>query len=249
MKALLKKVIPAWLLERRQRHVLERMRRSNADRPIAEVFSDIYGRQLWGHSSDGFHSGSGSMAAAAQPYALFVQGFIRANGIKTVLDVGCGDYRVGALLRVDGVRYIGVDIVASVIARNQAAYGDASTTFLCRNALEDELPPADLCLVRQVLQHLSNNQIESLLRRVDTFQHVLVTEHLPPPGALVTPNVDKPHGADTRLDDGSGVYLELPPFRRSLETVLETKLDPGMGEGSAVLRTTLLRPPQARQRR
>jgi hypothetical protein len=36
------------------------------------------------------------------------------------------------------------------------------------NLAADELPPADLAIVRQVLQHLSNAEIEAFVGRLNT---------------------------------------------------------------------------------
>lgn len=219
---------------------MARLRARNANRSIAEVFEEIYRKQLWGGSEDGISSGAGSSQSVAEPYANAVREFIRARGVRSVLDIGCGDFRVGALLRMDGVRYVGVDIVEDVVRRNSARFANGSTTFICRNALVDDLPPADLCLVRQVLQHLSNQEIAALLGRLSNYPHVLITEHLPPPGSEVRPNIDKPHGSDTRVSDGSGVFLDLPPFNLPIETVVETRLEPALEAHSPVLRTVRL---------
>jgi len=43
-------------------------------------------------------------------------------------------------------------------------------------------------------------------------KYVLVTEHYPAPFVKSQPNLDKPHGPDTRIYDNSAVYLDLPPF-------------------------------------
>jgi hypothetical protein len=92
-----------------------------------------------------------------------------------------------------------------------------------------------VCLIREVLQHLSNAQILKVLPKLQAYRWVLVTErHM---GA--TPNVDQSHGAPTRV--GSGVYLEQKPFSIPNEKLrLVAEIDPIADEGT--LRTYLYFP-------
>jgi len=119
---------------------------------------------------------------------------------------------VGKMLQADGVKYIGIDIVDGLIRRNQKAYGDKNTSFLCQDIVGDNLPDGELCLIRQVLQHLSNSEIGTVLQKIRQYRYVLVTEHYPAPFVKCRPNLDKPHGPDTRIMDDSAVYLDQPPF-------------------------------------
>ena len=105
-----------------------------------------------------------------------------------------------------------MDIVEELVAQNQARYGNENVSFRCLDLIADELPDADICLVRQVLQHLSNAQIASVLTKLKKYRYVLITEHYPAPHLAIAPNLDKPHGSDTRTFDNSGVYLDAPPF-------------------------------------
>jgi hypothetical protein len=58
------------------------------------------------------------------------------------------------------------------------------------------------------------------LRKCCVYPYVLITEHLYV-GKDSRPNLDKPHGPDTRVYDRSGVFLDRPPFKLSARTVLE----------------------------
>jgi hypothetical protein len=60
-------------------------------------------------------------------------------------------------------QYIGVDIVEALVQDNQRRFGDASTTFLCLNLAEDQLPKVDLILCRDCLVHLSFEDIHKVL--------------------------------------------------------------------------------------
>jgi hypothetical protein len=161
-----------------------------------------------------------------------VNAFIDAYSLESCVDLGCGDYRVGSGLRIP--RYHGVDVVQTLIDRNQADYGSETVSFQCLNVIEDRPPMADLALIRQVLQHLSNPEISRALKNCEQYRYVLVTEHVPL-GPHVNHNIDKPHGPDTRLLWNSGVFLDRPPFSCAVQTVHEVVVD-----RFSVLRTTLL---------
>jgi hypothetical protein len=65
---------------------------------------------------------------------------------------------------------------------------------------------------------------------------VLVTEDVYS-GPRMRPNLDIPHGPCNRLFRRSGVYLDLPPYNRKLQHVLEVVCP----ETDSVLRTSLIR--------
>ncbi len=241
LKNALRRITPDFLLQLYRRGRLRRARRRNAGRSPEKVFRDVYRRNQWGGQAGEFFSGTGSEASQAAGYAEAVRDFVREHRITSIVDLGCGDYRVGALLRTSGVTYTGVDVVPELIEHNRALYANADTDFVCRNLLEDSLPPGELCLVRQVLQHLSNQEIATTLGRLAQYQYVLVTEHYPAPSRLVRPNLDKAHGPDTRVSEGSGVFLDLPPFSASVESIiLESPVDGPIVSAGEVLRTMLL---------
>jgi len=217
------------------------MRERNAGRPAADVFAEVYERGLWGGA--GFHSGSGSRGHAAEAYVSFVRDLIGIRGVRSVVDVGCGDFHVAAGI-IDYVdSYCGLDIVPEVIARNRKTYDRPGIGFAVHDATRENLPPADLCLVRQVLQHLSNGQVARILANCERYPLVLVTEHHPSPAAAGIANLDKPHGPDTRLDRGSWVDLLQPPFGlRDVNEVLSVGVDRPLYHEGETIRTFLWQP-------
>ena len=212
LKGTLKTILPDGLIGQYHRLRRERLRARNRQLSVKEVFTRIYRDNEWHGAAGEFDSGYGSQSDIAAPYCAAVREFIAERGIKSVLDLGCGDFRVGAGLQTAGAQYVGVDIVEELVAQNQARYGNENVSFRCLDLIADELPDADICLVRQVLQHLSNAQIASVLTKLKKYRYVLITEHYPAPHLAIAPNLDKPHGSDTRTFDNSGVYLDAPPF-------------------------------------
>lgn len=210
----LRRLVPQSVQRFWRRRRIQAIRTRNRERGAVEIFTEIYSRNRWGGEQASYHSGSGSTSDHAQSYARAISAFIERHGVRHVVDLGCGDFRVGALLADSGVMYTGVDIVESLIDDNRRRYGNERVRFERLNIIEDHLPPGDLCLIRQVLQHLSNEEIGKVLEKTETYPYVIVTEHYPAPGALREKNLDKPCGEDVRIYDGSAVFLDAPPFNR-----------------------------------
>ena len=192
---------------------------------VSEAFSAIYRSQAWGSIEDRpFCSGDGSIREeAVGPYCAMIRDFIAANNIRRVVDLGCGDFAVGSRFVDPAVDYVGIDVVPDLIRYNQEHFAVPGVEFRCMNIIEDELPPGDLCLVRQVLQHLSNAQIQQTLKSLRRYRYVIATEHVYA-GAGLRRNRDKPQGPGTRIPRRSGVFLESSPFNCPAKLVLEVPL-------------------------
>lgn len=202
-----------------------------------EAFERIYATQHWGASDDGFCSGRGSSDVYTRRYVEVVRNFIVQREVRQLVDLGCGDFRVGRQLLAPGLTYTGVDIVRPLVERNQLRFGAPNVSFAVRDMVREALPEGDLALLRQVLQHLSNEQILQVLANCRRYRYLIVTEHLPIEGAVI-PNLDKPHGPDIRLPQRSGVFLELPPFNCKTEVLTEIAIGP-----AEVLRSVLITQP------
>jgi SAM-dependent methyltransferase len=232
----LSRELKASLRERRNRRV-----------PAREVFAEVYAGRMWGAGGEDFYSGPGSDAEAAQPYADFVANFIAQNDIRNVVDLGCGDFRVSRRIVGDGVNYIGVDVVPSLIEDNSRKFGNRQIQFQCLDIAADDLPDGELCLVREVFQHLSNAQISAALAKLGKYRYVLFTDVQPEVPGRYKINKDKVHGASSRIVHNSFLRLDKPPFNvRNIELAFETSppafasvppYDTGFG-----LRTFLIKP-------
>lgn len=201
----------------------------------AETFSAIYRERLWQESSTvPFHSGDGSADAYGLPYIQAVQSFLERHDIRTVADLGCGDFRIGRRLAALVDHYDGVDCVPELIAHLRQSESAPNVAFHCLDLIRDPLPTAGAALIRQVLQHLSNQEILAALRQCANYRYLIVTEHVPGP-TCPEPNLDHQRGPNTRLLFESGVYLEHPPFSRPITPLLE--LSDGAG---ALFRTVIV---------
>lgn len=198
-----------------------RNRRNNQLSP-QEVFTRVYAEKMWGTGDGPFFSGPGSNVENAQPYAEFVRSWIARNNIRSVVDLGCGDFRVGGLIAGCGVSYTGVDVVPALIADNTQRFASETVGFRCLDITADDLPVADLCLIREVFQHISNRQIVAVLAKLGGYRYILFTDVQPDDASAYRVNADKVQGDSSRLVDGSCLHLEAPPFNvEGMQTVLE----------------------------
>jgi len=180
----------------------------------ADAFDRIYATGFWGGGASAStpHSGFGSRGRWASEYCTLLEGLLRSFRTATVADLGCGDFSVGEVIAGMVADYVGVDIAESVIAHNVRAYASDRVRFVRADLTHDPLPPADVALVRQVLQHLSNAEIQAALRNiVSTYPIVYVSDEVYT-GPKCVPNLDMPHGPSTRVHFRSGVFIDRPPF-------------------------------------
>lgn len=187
----------------------------NRRKSASEVFDHIYATGAWAGGGERLSSGFGSRGEVVDFYVGQIAEFMAARNLTSIVDIGCGDFHVaGALIDAvgEGVDYTGIDVSNIVIANHTRLHARANVRFICGDATEMGLPDGDVCLIRQVLQHLSNAQIAKICRNCAKYRYVIVTEHYPPGGRTFVPNRDKVQGADTRLLDHSAVVLDRPPF-------------------------------------
>ncbi len=212
LKNTIKKIVPNSVLQWRNRRVTEKQQKEFGKKSVAETFGEIYEKNTWGGKKGEFYSGDGSGENYAKIYAETIRKFISDNEIKRIVDLGCGDFRVASKFVSEDFYYTGCDVVSSLVQHLNENYKSETVEFCCVNIVEDELPDGDLCLIRQVLQHLSNAEIKQVLENARKFKYLIVTEHYPNPRTDFTPNLDIPHGPNVRVQFNSAVVLGKPPF-------------------------------------
>ncbi|WP_245292190.1 class I SAM-dependent methyltransferase [Methylobacterium tarhaniae] len=127
---------------------------------LKDRFRLIHDHNLWGAETSA--SGLGSEADATRAIRDGLPGLLAGLNIATLLDAPCGD--AGWITHVDlgGIHYIGVDIVADLIARNMSEH-PPGFEFHAADITRDALPKADAVLCRDCLVHLSFANIERAL--------------------------------------------------------------------------------------
>ena len=181
--------------------------------PLDRLFREIYQKQLWGAVQGlSYYSGSGSRnPVIARPYLESVVDFLKSLEARpVVVDLGCGDFFIGSQIFQYAKHYFACDVVPDLIEALAADHRADNLDFLCLDATSEPLPSGDVLIVRQVLQHLSNNAIMQITRQFHQYRYILLTEHVPM-GDFIA-NKDKPNGPDTRLRWQSGIDLLQAPF-------------------------------------
>ena len=150
--------------------------------------------------------------------------------------MGCGDFNIGKDLAEFASHYYAVDIVPALIKLNQAKFQLPNLTFHCLDVALDELPSGDCALVRQVLQHLSNQEVQQILEKLSHYRYVIITEHLP--SGDFEPNKDKISGQGIRLKQNSGIDVLAAPFHwkvKDVNELLSLELSNGRGRIVTIL--------------
>lgn len=125
-----------------------------------KIFNNIYEQSLWGYKS-----GNGSDPQNSMPWIKIVNNFLNQSDINSILDLGCGDWRLGQKYEIKNKKYLGVD-VSSVIIKEIQKYSKTNISFVQKDAITMDIDYYDLILIKDVFQHLSNNSIDIILNKI-----------------------------------------------------------------------------------
>ncbi len=123
-----------------------------------DVFGYIYESNRWGGES---RSGKGSGMERTYRIRQRLPALLEERGVTSILDLPCGDHDWLATLDLGNRAYIGADIVPELISRNREKYPDRR--FEVIDVCEGPLPDADFVLCRDLLVHLSFEDIDKAL--------------------------------------------------------------------------------------
>jgi SAM-dependent methyltransferase len=220
IKSIVKRCLPQSILAAYVRKRLQWDMATARAKPRREIFSDIYENNRWGGEAGSYDSGSGSRHDINAPYISALRALIRSEGAKCIIDLGCGNFEVARHILSPGLRYVGCDIVPGLVARNSAQFASEHIEFRNLDIVSDPLPEGDLCMIRQVLQHLSNEEIARVLRKARQYPLLVVTdEQVIGDNANYNVDINPYHG--TRRVFGQGLKLELAPFFERVKILLE----------------------------
>jgi SAM-dependent methyltransferase len=113
-------------------------------------------------------NGPGATMAATTALRAQLPDLLGRHNIKTVLDVGCGDWTWMQHVDLSMLQtYIGWDVDLATIEENQRRFaGRTNVVFECKNLLtETDIPKVDLILARHVLIHFPNAYTTQILER------------------------------------------------------------------------------------
>ncbi len=151
---------------------------------LIQIFTTIYDTNKWGYSGQPhkLSSGIGNTKTQLQEFQNILQGYFKENNIKFVADLGCGIWEFERE-EFNNVLYIGIDCVKNIIDFNKEKYLDKnkSRKFIEADVLNDkyQLPNADMYIIKDTLQHLSNQNIIKLLKKVEDrgIKYILIVNN------------------------------------------------------------------------
>jgi SAM-dependent methyltransferase len=183
-----------------------------------ERFETIYREKIWGTNggNEGF-SGGGSLLENAMPYYEYLIDFMREHNIRSVVDLGCGDWTLSRHIDWTGIDYIGYDVVESVIEKNIQKYACDNIHFVNANFLNTDLPEADLLICKHVLQHIPNKDVFTFIKLLPKYKHCLILDAMP----VRQKNINHRILPEFPFWDDRGIDLTLPPFKVKGKQVLK----------------------------
>ncbi len=135
-------------------------------KPVANVFQQIHDSSAWNVVTTESVSGEGSTLEQTATLRAELPGLLRKLGVRSLLDLPCGDFNWMQHLDLTDIRYTGGDIVSALVERNQAQFGNDQRRFLHLNLLSDDLPACDLLFCRDCLVHLSFADVQAALANI-----------------------------------------------------------------------------------
>lgn len=88
--------------------------------PAEKVFTTIYKENYWGDAESNF--GTGSNIKKTVRTVTIINEAIKKFSVKSILDIPCGDFNWMRNANLNGIDYLGGDIVESLIKQNQQKY-------------------------------------------------------------------------------------------------------------------------------
>ncbi|AKM03118.1 class I SAM-dependent methyltransferase [Burkholderia pyrrocinia] len=169
----------------------------------AQVFQKIHDEQGW-HSEESV-SGWGSELKNTAQIIRELPGLLRRFGVRSMLDAPCGDFNWMRHVDLDGIDYIGADIVQNLVTANQATWTAPNRRFVHLDLLQDPLPDADLILCRDCLFHFSHADVFRAFERfaATNARYLLTTTFI---------YRSYPRNAEIATGQWTPINLEMPPF-------------------------------------
>lgn len=156
-----------------------------------------------GRRNGEFYSGGGTDPRNDRDgaYVRLVQSMVSRDDVRTVVEMGCGDWEVSGRIDWSGVSYTGYDVVPGLVEYNTRHFGREGISFVCGDLVALPDVRADLLIVKDVFQHLPPSYCAEFVRSIPgRFRWNLVTNDFGPGNAHIAP------GGYTTNDFGA------PPF-------------------------------------
>ena len=111
-------------------------------------------------------SGPGSHLSQTSEAIHFINKIIREKNIKSILDLGCGDWNWFRLVNLEDATYEGWDCDEQMINDNTSKYGNNNVSFKVKDIFTEPLPDVDMIICRDVLFHIDKKLSSKLVEDI-----------------------------------------------------------------------------------
>jgi FkbM family methyltransferase len=151
---------------------------------MEDIFTNIYNYNIWGNNNNINYNGSSGDGSLIEnnihSYIPFLKKFIIDKKIKTVVDLGCGDFLCGHLVYDDlDISYTGYDIYKKLIDHHKKSFSlpkyDFQQLDICNN--KENIIDGDLYILKDILMHWSLSNINTFLDyliKKKNFKYILI---------------------------------------------------------------------------
>ena len=195
------------------------------------VFEEIYQSNFWGSAES--KSGPGSELVSAENVMRELPILLRELGVRTMLDLPCGDFNWMNHTDIGQVSYTGADVVQEIVDINNSKYSSEKRKFVNIDLLNGSLPKVDLILTRDCLFHFSVKDVLTALNAiVDSGSTWLLTTTYSYRG--FPRNSDIVTGGWTAINLEMAPYYFPPPRRTIVEAAPNLSVRYSTADGAVV---------------
>ena len=120
-------------------------------------------------------SGQGSWLRNTRETVEFINKVIDNYKIRSILDVGCGDWNWFKHVDIRDLNYLGWDADEQMINSNQSQFGSANIQFEVKDIVTSDYPKVDLVICRDVLFHMEFNTALAVIDRARESSNLLIS--------------------------------------------------------------------------
>jgi hypothetical protein len=153
-----------------------------------DIFTQIYNNKIWGNGIEIPYSGSGSKPANALPYVEIIKTFISDNEISTILDFGHGDFEIWKSWGDEaflGSDYLGIDVAEGLSDTINLKHGNSNRRFKFLDISQTSLPPAQLLISKDVLQHLPILDVTNFINQFLNYENIIICNDIYIRGSII----------------------------------------------------------------
>jgi len=155
---------------------------NNLKEKFNKTFTAIYEDNIWNELENyTSNSGDGSdLNYNINTFIPFLKDFILKNNIRSVTDLGCGDFVCGPYIYDDlELKYYGYDTYSKIIEKNNSIHNDSKYSFTQLDIFNEwkNIISTDLCIIKDVLQHWRLADIYTFLDNImisKKFKYIII---------------------------------------------------------------------------